>query len=51
MLGLEIRDGEVRLDPSVPAEVGRITIRGLHALGTRWHVEAAGDTGEIRPAG
>jgi glycogen debranching enzyme len=51
MLGLEIRDGELRLDPSIPAEVGRITIRGLHALGSRWDVKAAGDTGEVRLAG
>ena len=40
MLGLEARDGELRLDPAVPAEIGRIAIRGLHALGHDWDVEA-----------
>jgi glycogen debranching enzyme len=51
MLGLDARDGELRLDPSVPAEIGRIVIRRLHALGCDWDVEAAGNVGEIRRAG
>lgn len=48
MLGLEARDGELHLDPAVPAEIGRITIRGLHALGHEWDVEATARTGEIK---
>jgi glycogen debranching enzyme len=50
MLGLEARDGELRLDPRVPEEVGRIHIRRLHAFGTEWEVEAVGTEGEVRRA-
>jgi glycogen debranching enzyme len=48
MLGLEARDGELRLDPAVPAEIGSIAIRGLHALGHDWDIEATGRSGEIK---
>jgi glycogen debranching enzyme len=48
MLGLEARDGELRLDPRVPEEVGRIWIRRLHAFGAEWDVEAAGAEGVVR---
>jgi glycogen debranching enzyme len=48
MLGLEARDGELRLDPHVPEEVGRIRIRRLHAFGADWDVEAVGSEGEVR---
>jgi glycogen debranching enzyme len=51
MLGLDARDGELRLDPAVPAEIGRIAIRGLHAFGCQWDVEAAGSAGTISRAG
>ena len=47
MLGLDARDGELRLDPCVPAEIGRIAVRGLSALGRDWDVEAAGAAGTI----
>ena len=50
MLGLEARDGELRLDPRVPEEVGRIRIRRLHAFGTEWEVEAVGAEGDVRRA-
>ncbi|HET9288676.1 MAG TPA: glycogen debranching N-terminal domain-containing protein [Gaiella sp.] len=50
MLGLEARDGEVRLDPRVPDEIGRICIRRLHAFGAEWEVEAVGTEGEVRRA-
>ena len=50
MLGLEARDGEVRLDPAVPAQIGRIAIRGLHALGQDWDIEATGSSGRIERA-
>ena len=48
MLGLEARDGEVTLDPAVPDAVGRISIEGLRAFGTRWDVEANGRKGNVR---
>jgi len=50
MLGLDARDGELRLDPSVPAEIGRIVIRRLRAFGCEWDVEAAGGAGKIQRA-
>jgi hypothetical protein len=50
MLGLDARDGELRLDPSVPAEIGRIAIRRLRAFGCEWDVEAAGGAGAIQRA-
>ena len=50
MLGLEARDGEVALDPAVPGEIGRIAIRGLHAFGQDWDIEATGSSGRIERA-
>src|ERR671910_373646 len=50
MLGLDARDGELRLDPLVPAEIGRIVIRRLRAFGCEWDVEAAGGAGKIQRA-
>jgi glycogen debranching enzyme len=51
MLGLDARDRELRLDPHVPEEIGRLRVRRLHAFGSEWDVEAAGTHGEVRPAG
>jgi glycogen debranching enzyme len=51
MLGLAARDGELQIDPHVPAEIGRIVLRRLHAFGKEWDVEAAGAEGEVRRAG
>ncbi|HLB62231.1 MAG TPA: glycogen debranching N-terminal domain-containing protein [Actinomycetota bacterium] len=48
MLGLDVRDGEVRLDPRVPEEVGRIFIHGMHAFGTHWDLEAVRTNGHVR---
>ena len=48
MLGLEARDGELRLDPHVPEEIGRIVIRRLHAFGSDWDLDAAGTEGTVR---
>jgi glycogen debranching enzyme len=48
MLGLEARDGRLRVTPAVPAEIGRILVRRLHALGTEWEVEAVGSEGDVR---
>ena len=50
MLGLEAHEGELRLDPVVPAEIGGIAIRGLHALGHDWDIEATGRAGKITRA-
>jgi glycogen debranching enzyme len=50
MLGLEAQRGEVRLDPHVPHEVGRIAVHRLQAFGTKWDVEAVGDQGHVRLA-
>ncbi len=48
MLGLEARDGQVTLDPALPDAIGRVTIKGLRAFGTRWDVEASGRRGAVR---
>jgi glycogen debranching enzyme len=48
MLGLDVRDGEVTIDPQVPEELGRIFVHGLHAFGTHWDVEATGRNGHVR---
>jgi glycogen debranching enzyme len=50
MLGLEARDGELRLDPRVPEEIGRIDVRRVHAFGAEWEVEAVGVRGDVRRA-
>jgi glycogen debranching enzyme len=47
MLGLEARDGQLRLDPSVPEQIGHIRMRGLHAFGAEWDVEAVGGEGTV----
>jgi glycogen debranching enzyme len=51
MLGLDARDGELLLDPSVPPEIGRLAIRRLHAFGCEWDVEAEGRDGSVRRSG
>jgi glycogen debranching enzyme len=48
MLGLKVSDGEVSIDPRVPDEVGRVFIKGLHAFGTHWDIEAIGTNGHVR---
>jgi glycogen debranching enzyme len=48
MLGLDVRDGEVRIDPVVPEEIGRLYVHGMHAFGTHWDVEAIGTNGHVR---
>jgi glycogen debranching enzyme len=47
MLGLEVRDGEATVDPVMPEVCGRISFRGVHALGRRFDVEAEGTKGRI----
>ncbi|GAA1403248.1 amylo-alpha-1,6-glucosidase [Catellatospora coxensis] len=50
MLGLEAHEREIRLDPKVPDEIGRIQIRNLPAFGTHWDIEAHGTRGFVRLA-
>jgi glycogen debranching enzyme len=48
MLGLDASAGEVRVDPKVPEEIGRIFVHGMHAFGTHWDLEAVGTNGYVR---
>ncbi len=50
MLGLEVRDGQVTVDPALPDELGWVSISGLKAFGTRWDLEANGRNGHVRLA-
>jgi glycogen debranching enzyme len=50
MLGLEARDGRLRLDPHVPEEIGRISVRRLQACGAEWDLEAVGGDVDLRRA-
>jgi glycogen debranching enzyme len=49
MLGLDVRDGRVTLDPAVPDQIGRIFVHGMHAFGTHWDLDATGATGTVAP--
>ncbi|MEO3817612.1 glycogen debranching N-terminal domain-containing protein [Plantactinospora sp. B24E8] len=51
VLGLDAVDGQVRLDPVVPAPLGRILLTGSNAFGKRWDIEAVGDQADIRLSG
>ena len=48
MLGEEVRDGEIHLEPRIPQQIGRIKICRLHALGKLWDIEAVGDKSHVR---
>jgi hypothetical protein len=50
MLGLDASEGEIRLDPQVPEEIGRIAVHGVSAFGTKWDLEAIGHHGHVRLA-
>ena len=50
MLGLEVRDGQVTIDPALPEALGHVSVRGVRALGTRWDIEAQGGEGTVTPA-
>ena len=47
MLGLEMRDGKLTVDPDLPDEIGSITITGVPAVGHLWDVHAEGRTGRV----
>ena len=48
MLGLDVADGKVTIDPHVPEDIGRVYVHGAHAFGTHWDVEATGSKGNVR---
>ncbi|WP_422769124.1 glycogen debranching N-terminal domain-containing protein [Plantactinospora sp. WMMC1484] len=48
LLGLEADNGRLRLDPRLPAELGRVTLGRLPAFGKHWDVEAVGGQGHVR---
>ncbi|MGN9775268.1 amylo-alpha-1,6-glucosidase [Micromonospora sp. H33] len=50
MLGAEPVGGKPTLDPHIPAEVGRITVKRLNAFGRFWDIDAVGATGTVRPS-
>jgi glycogen debranching enzyme len=47
MLGLDVRNGALTVDPAVPREIGALALRGLPALGGWFDVEAEGDRGTV----
>ncbi|SCL39875.1 Glycogen debranching enzyme (alpha-1,6-glucosidase) [Micromonospora rhizosphaerae] len=51
MLGLGPHGGALHADPQIPAELGRIRLSNVAALGRRWNVEAAGNRSTVRPVG
>ena len=48
MLGSDVRDGAIHLDPRVPEQIGHIRIRRVHALGKLWDVEAVGSKAHVQ---
>jgi len=48
MLGSDVRDGQIHLNPQIPPHLGRIKVTRVHALGKLWDVEAIGDKGHVR---
>jgi glycogen debranching enzyme len=47
MLGLAASEGALAIDPVVPDQIGRITIRGIPAFGSRWDLTALGRSGSV----
>lgn len=50
MLGLDVRDSHLSLDPDVPPEIGRILITNTNGFGKKWDIEANGKNGDVRLA-
>jgi glycogen debranching enzyme len=48
ILGSDVRDGAIHLDPYVPKEIGHLKLTKVHALGQLWDVEANGTQGYVR---
>nr|WP_240940277.1 glycogen debranching N-terminal domain-containing protein [Planosporangium flavigriseum] len=51
MLGVDAPDGELVVDPAVPAEIEWIELIGMHADGRKWNVRATGSTAHVHRAG
>ena len=49
MLGLHAEDGDLRIEPALPQEVGEIYYHGLHAFGGHYDVRAKGSSGIVEP--
>jgi glycogen debranching enzyme len=49
MLGIEANDGKLTCDPHVPEEMGRVSLKGIHAFGERFDVWGRGTSGEVTP--
>ena len=50
LLGLEPRNGQLLVDPRLPADFGRVRLSRMQAFGKRWDLEATGDQGHVRLA-
>jgi glycogen debranching enzyme len=50
ILGLDAHDRQLRLDPRVPDETGRVAVHRMPAFGTQWDLEAVGTRGYVRLA-
>ncbi|GAA3777338.1 glycogen debranching N-terminal domain-containing protein [Plantactinospora mayteni] len=48
LLGMEVVDDRLSVQPHVPPELGRIMLRRVSVLGKEWDIEAAGRQGHIR---
>jgi glycogen debranching enzyme len=51
LLGLDVVDGALRVDPDLPETIGRVFVQNLVAFKKRWDIEAVGRTGHVRLAG
>jgi glycogen debranching enzyme len=51
MLGIEVEDGRVGIDPHLPAACGRVSLSGVRILGRAYDAVVAGASAEIRAAG
>jgi glycogen debranching enzyme len=52
VLGLDVKDGDLVVDPFVPPQFGTLKFKdpGIHALGRRWDVTATGMTAKVSEA-
>jgi glycogen debranching enzyme len=50
LLGHDVHDDQIVLDPVVPEQIGRIRLTNARALGRRWDLEATGTQSQVRLA-
>lgn len=50
LIGLDVRNGDLVVDPDIPPEIGRISLANAAAFGKPWNVDAIGTDGSVRPA-